>query len=285
MRPLLITSGLLWLAAGCALQPISTMPTAWAVTPQTSACLAEMSESPREVARTLDTNGFSIVNWNIQKGRDAGWAADLEQLHPGADLVLLQEARADSELLETDALGHYRSFAEGFGIRAATGVLTMSTAEPLTECRLVAHEPWFGTRKATLVTEYAIADSYESLLVVNIHSINFTFGISDMHRQLQQAAAIIDQHEGPVVFSGDFNTWHGRRAAALQHIVDALELRPLDYDIDHRKRVFGRPLDHIYVRGLDALNATTADSSSSDHNPMAVSFRRLADSRQVRLAP
>jgi endonuclease/exonuclease/phosphatase (EEP) superfamily protein YafD len=43
----------------------------------------------------------------------------------------------------------------------------------------------------------------------------------------------------------------------------------LNFDEDHRKRVFGQPLDHIYVRGLEVLEATTRDVDSSDHNPMS----------------
>jgi endonuclease/exonuclease/phosphatase (EEP) superfamily protein YafD len=43
----------------------------------------------------------------------------------------------------------------------------------------------------------------------------------------------------------------------------------LSFDEDHRKRVFGHPLDHIYVRGLETIEATTTEVSSSDHNPMS----------------
>ena len=44
-------------------------------------------------------------------------------------------------------------------------------------------------------------------------------------------------------------------------------------DVDHRKRIFGRALDHIYLRGLSIVHATTAVSDSSDHNPMSVRLR------------
>jgi endonuclease/exonuclease/phosphatase (EEP) superfamily protein YafD len=52
-------------------------------------------------------------------------------------------------------------------------------------------------------------------------------------------------------------------------MTDSLDLEMLNFDEDHRKRVFGQPLDHIYVRGLEVVQATTHEVNSSDHNPMS----------------
>jgi endonuclease/exonuclease/phosphatase (EEP) superfamily protein YafD len=59
----------------------------------------------------------------------------------------------------------------------------------------------------------------------------------------------------------------------LNEITDSLGLEKLDYDEDHRKRFLGQPLDHIYIRGLEVLEATTRKVGSSDHNPMSVHLR------------
>jgi endonuclease/exonuclease/phosphatase (EEP) superfamily protein YafD len=238
----------------------------------TTACVADLSASTRPPSQGL-SQGFGVVNWNIQKGKGASWANDLQALHADADLLILQEAPRESDAWDDLQQPHFRSFAEGFGFtKSVTGVLTMSSVAPLTECNLVAFEPWFGTRKATLVTEYGLADTVDTLLVVNIHSINFSFGVNEMQKQLQQAAIVIEHHDGPVLLSGDFNTWRGGRAKVVETIVEDLGLVPLQYDVDHRKRWFGRALDHIYVRGLRAVNATSMEVASSDHNPMAVQF-------------
>ena len=53
----------------------------------------------------------------------------------------------------------------------------------------------------------------------------------------------------------------------------------LEYDVDHRKRAFGQALDHIYVRGLQPIEATTRQVASSDHNPMSVRLRIDTDDR------
>lgn len=272
MRKLTLLFACAVFAAGCSWSTATLVDTAAA--PEVEACLSDRALSRPTIVGALDESGFSIVNWNIQKGRDADWVTDLQEVHPTPDLLILQEASPASEAWDVVAPGHYRSFAEGFGIGAdVTGVVTASSTQPLSECRLVAHEPWLGTRKATLITEYAIGNTAATLLVVNIHSVNFSFGVRHMREQLLKAAAIIEQHDGPVLFSGDFNTWRKGRARVVDDIVDELGLVALDYDMDHRKKFFGWTLDHIYVRGLDALYATSVELESSDHNPMTVRFR------------
>jgi len=285
MRLIALIVPILWLVAGCSTQPVTSGGAHADVFPETSACLADLSGTAGTLTQGL-SNGFSIVNWNIQKGKSEDWAVDLHELHAGADLMILQEAPQESDAWDEILQPHFRSFAEGFGFsKSVTGVLTMSSVAPLTECNLVAFEPWFGTRKAMLVTEYALIGTVETLLVVNIHSINFSFGVSDMQRQLRQAAIVIEQHDGPVLLSGDFNTWRGGRAEVVETIVESLGLVPLEYEVDHRKRWFGRALDHIYVRGLRAVHATSMELASSDHNPMAVSFSYEQSPSGIKAAP
>jgi len=275
----------LWLPTGCSTQSLMSDVEEREVYPETSACLEDLSSTASASSRGLNNNGFTIVNWNIQKGKRRNWAGDMQELQAGADLMILQEAPRESDVWDDLLQPHFRSFAEGFGFtKSVTGVLTMSSVEPLTECNLVAFEPWFGTRKATLVTEYALTDSVETLLVVNIHGINFSFGVNHMQRQLRQAAIVIEQHDGPVLLSGDFNTWRGGRAEVVETIVEGLGLVPLEYEVDHRKRWFGRPLDHIYVRGLRTIHATSMELASSDHNPMAVHFSYRALPRGFKAA-
>jgi len=273
MRPIFLIVLSHWLLVGCSVQPVAPDLERAEISTEASACIARLSGTANVRSHRLNNDGFSIVNWNIQKGKHKNWAGDLQQLHAGPDLLILQEAPQESDVWDDLAPAHYRSFAEGFGLmRSATGVLTMSSVAPLAECQLVAFEPWFGTRKATLVTEYALTDTTETLLVVNIHSINFSFGVEHMQKQLRQAATVIEHHDGPVLFSGDFNTWRSRRAEVVETIVERLGLVPLEYEVDHRKRWFGRALDHIYVRGLRTLHATSMELGSSDHNPMTVQF-------------
>ncbi|MDX1508577.1 MAG: endonuclease/exonuclease/phosphatase family protein [Woeseiaceae bacterium] len=268
------------LTNGCATQPAPEPQQAFdgyreiSYSGETSSCLALFDGLALRGREELDANNIGIVNWNIQKGSDADWADDLAALLASPDLLILQEASPRFAAWDALVPGHFRSFAAGFGKdRKVTGVMTLSRAAPVRECDLVAREPWFGTRKATLITEYELTGTDQTLLVANIHGINFTFGVHDLYWQLRQTEAVIALHDGPVVFSGDFNTWRGKRARVLDDVVSSLGLTALEFDADHRKRVLGQPLDHIYVRDMHALDATTRDLESSDHNPMMVRLR------------
>jgi endonuclease/exonuclease/phosphatase (EEP) superfamily protein YafD len=276
VRNLAALSALLMLA-GCTTQPTAPVRVTAAAGDAAAACIARLGHERTAGSGALDPAAISVVNWNIQKGRNTQWVHDLDAVGMQPDLLILQEASVRTDVWRDLVPDHFESFAEGFGPDwSPTGVMTVSAAEPLTECELVAHEPWFGTRKATLITEYALSGTAETLLVVNIHGINFAFGISDLEQQFAQAQAVIAEHDGPVVFSGDFNTWRRQRALVLEEMLEALGLEALDFDVDHRKRFFGWALDHIYVRGLHTEQATTLQSDASDHNPMAVRLR-LAD--------
>jgi len=284
VRNLTAFSVLLMLAS-CTTQPTAPVRTTFATSDDTATCIAELGGAREAASGVLDSTSISVVNWNIQKGRNTKWVHDLDEVGMQPDLLILQEASVRTNIWRDLVPEHYDSFAEGFGPDwSPSGVMTVSAAQPLTECELVAHEPWFGTRKATLITEYALSDSDETLLVVNIHGINFALGIRDLENQFAQAKAVIAEHEGPVVFSGDFNTWRRQRARALEEMLGALGLTALDFDVDHRKRFFGWALDHIYVRGLYSDYATTLQSDASDHNPMAVRLRLADEPLRVRAA-
>jgi endonuclease/exonuclease/phosphatase (EEP) superfamily protein YafD len=281
----LIAASVLLALTSCTAQPTAPVRLAAEPSPATEACITSLASPSGIASRMLDSGSISVVNWNIQKGKNTAWVGDLAARNMGPDLLILQEASVKTVAWQDLVPDHFSSFAEGFGPNwSPSGVMTVSAAEPMTECELVAHEPWFGTRKATLITEYGLSDSDDTLLVVNIHGINFTFGVDELAKQFAQARAVIDAHDGPVLFSGDFNTWRGQRAKVLEEMLSELGLNALEYDVDHRKRFFGWALDHIYVRGLYSEHATTLDSSASDHNPMAVRLRLADEPRRVRAA-
>jgi len=282
-RNLAVTSVVLGLAS-CTTQPAAPVRLAAEPMAATEACIASLSDPSGAGSQALDSGSIRVVNWNIQKGSSTAWVGDLAENDLGPDLLILQEASQRTDAWQDLVPDHFASFAEGFGPDwSPSGVMTVSAAQPMTECELVAYEPWFGTRKATLITEYGLTGSDDTLLVINIHGINFTFGVRELEKQFSQARAVIDAHDGPVLFSGDFNTWRGQRAKVLEEMLAELGLNALEYDVDHRKRFLGWALDHIYVRGLYSEHATTLDSRASDHNPMAVQLR-LADEPRVRAA-
>ena len=261
------------IAAGCAAQ--SELPTWQSAAAHTSpeSCVSQLGSNKQRQQHELDSSDIRIVNWNIRKGGDPDWTDDLASFISEPDLMIFQEASQDTDAWETVAANYYRSFARGYRTPGAsgsvTGVMTLSSAEPLTRCSLVSLEPWLRSPKATMITEYGLTKTDQSLLVVNIHAINFTIGNKWYREQIRRALSVMNEHSGPILLSGDFNTWHWGRSAILREMTADLGLTVLTFKEDHRKRAFGLPLDHIYYRGLHVIEATTSTVTSSDHNPMS----------------
>jgi endonuclease/exonuclease/phosphatase (EEP) superfamily protein YafD len=238
------------------------------------ACSNQLAGDDRAAHRELDSDSIRLVNWNVQRGGDLRWTTDLAKLEDDPDLVVLQEFPLKSNAWGVPTADQYRSFSPGYRTRQSlTGVMTVSAAKPLTQCNFVSIEPWLRSPKATVITEYGVTNTDQTLLVVNIHAVNFTFGTHEFSKQFQQAFSVLNNHAGPILMSGDFNTWHWRRSEVLKEMTDSLGLEMLNYDEDHRKRFLGQPLDHIYIRGLEVIEATTLQVNSSDHNPMSVHLR------------
>ncbi|MBT8108695.1 MAG: endonuclease/exonuclease/phosphatase family protein [Gammaproteobacteria bacterium] len=277
IRPALLFCAALMLAS-CAVprapSPGYQLPDVAASASHADLCAASLAGAAVPGYAPLDSGDIEILNWNIQKGGNPGWRDDLDAFVDQPDLLLFQEAALSPDDWSHLAAEQHTSFAPGYRTRQAlTGVMTVSAAQPLTQCNLVSHEPWLRSPKATMVSEYALTDTDETLLVVNVHSVNFTFGLRDFSSQISEIESVVESHSGPVLLSGDFNTWRGRRAEIVQQAAESLGLEKLDFAVDHRKRIFGQALDHIYVRGFEVVHATTQQVQTSDHNPMSVRLR------------
>jgi endonuclease/exonuclease/phosphatase (EEP) superfamily protein YafD len=219
----------------------------------------------------LDPESIDLFVWNIHKGAHTDALNDLAALAGQMDLVLLQEANLDTS--HHDRLQHasYWSFAPGYrSARSQTGVVTLSSVQPLVHCIFSDQEPWLNTPKAISITEFGLSGSDQTLAVVNIHGINFTLGAADLGRQLEKIQVAIENHDGPVIVAGDFNTWSEKRVKRVEQFCAELGMTDLEFSIDERVSAFGHPLDRVLVRGLRVIDAKTNVVDSSDHNPLTL---------------
>jgi endonuclease/exonuclease/phosphatase (EEP) superfamily protein YafD len=214
-----------------------------------------------------------ILVWNVQKGNSDNWVGDFRSMSSDSDLVLLQEAHLREEfasglvgLPRWDMVDAWRYAG------VPTGVLTASNVAPLNVRALEQREPWLRTDKSALLTEYRLGRSDLTLLVANVHAINFTANTRAFREQLIAVAKLVSEHQGPVIFSGDLNTWRAGRRAIVDDIVASLGLSEVVFD-GPRKTFGGFPLDHVFYRDLDVLAADVPVIGSSDHNPLVVRFR------------
>jgi endonuclease/exonuclease/phosphatase (EEP) superfamily protein YafD len=221
-------------------------------------------------AQPLETD-LEILSWNIQKADNAGWAKDLAEFGHGVDLAFLQEASLQADIESVLPQASYSSFARGYMTSTLdTGVMTLSSGLPSLRCQLSAQEPWLGTPKATSVTEYALRGREDRLLAINLHAVNFTFGVEEFRAQFHALTDLLVKHQGPVILAGDLNTWSESRETVVREFLQHHGLAPVTFSDDQRTRAFGRALDHIYVRGMQSRYARVIPVNSSDHNPLRV---------------
>ncbi|WP_199525366.1 endonuclease/exonuclease/phosphatase family protein [Pseudoalteromonas sp. bablab_jr011] len=208
---------------------------------------------------------FELLSWNIYKAQIDGLVNDLNTLNESADIVLLQEAIKDSTLTN---LKPYWRFAKGYKSgNVQSGVMTLSRWPATVHCTLTHVEPWLRSPKATNIVEYALPNQ-QLLLSVNLHAINFTFGISDLKQQLDDAADIMRHHTGPIIFAGDLNTWSDERQQLVTQTLNNLGLHEAIYLDDKRTKAFGLALDQVWVRGVKIETTVVPELESSDHNPI-----------------
>jgi endonuclease/exonuclease/phosphatase (EEP) superfamily protein YafD len=227
----------------------------------------------------LKRDSIKFLNWNIYKGKKTNWARDFESLAQRYDIITLQEIITTPAVEDSlERLDDFqRVYAYSFKYnkdQSYTGLATLSKINAI-ESRYRAStdlEPITNTPKVSLYTKYEIENSKEKLLVANIHSINFV-STQAFKNQLEQVYEELEKHKGPIILVGDFNTWSSRRLISLYLMAKELNLAPVIFKPDTRKKIMGLALDHIFTRGLSLEQARSMDEiKSSDHVAMEIEF-------------
>lgn len=216
----------------------------------------------------LTGSRFHLITWNVHKGQDKGWQDDLAQLSKQADFVLLQEATQHQNLSTfSTAL-----FVSSFSFKdLLSGVKTFTKTQPEWYCGGGVAEPLIQIPKVASVMSFPL-EKGDSLLLINVHLINFEWGISAYQTQLEQLFSFVENHQGPIIMSGDFNAWNEERLNLVNNLMKKYGLDSVALSQDERVRFLGYPLDYIFMRGIKVVSATSEVVTSSDHNPLLVEF-------------
>lgn len=235
----------------------------------------------------LNRTSIKVLSWNIaKKNHDKIWIKDflgiIEQYKP--DLIFLQEVRLK---MDTEYAAEFKEMSWNFAPnfidahhQSYSGILTAAKTSPLTSRAILSkdHEPIVKTPKVSLISEYALSYKQETLLVINSHFINFV-DLKKFQTQLHELEFALSTHHGPIIFSGDFNTWSRKRAALLEQSVTRLGLVPVVFAPHHSKKIkrflLSPPLDYVFYRGLSEKNTSAQvldDVFSSDHKPLLAEF-------------
>lgn len=235
-------------------------------------------ESSPGASIDLDGN-LNLLVWNLYKQNRINWQAALSEFSSDKQLLLLQEARLDDELKRWVASGGwsggqvnaFKAFDE------TSGVLTLGWNKPRLACGYTEVEPWIRLPKSGLYSEYPLSNG-QTLIVVNLHAINFTWGIEEYQRQVNALIAKLVAHSGPAIVAGDFNTWSEERLNAMKVRFATIGLTEVVFSPDHRTRfITGLPLDHVFYKGLTLKKAEAPQTDASDHSPLLVSFTLPTD--------
>ncbi|WP_372882060.1 endonuclease/exonuclease/phosphatase family protein [Psychromonas sp.] len=217
---------------------------------------------------------FTLLNWNIYKQKRQSWQEELQKLTLKSDLLTLQEIKYSPEFIDFSRLNRlFYLQNNAFKYQGDVyGVNTLSKVSASYVCGTRYSEPWVIIPKTGLATAYPIGKQGQSLLLINIHGVNFTFTATPLKEQMQPYLTLIESHSGPVIFSGDFNTWSSVRLEEVAQTFQQAGFQEALFENDQRTNIFGLPLDHIYYRGLQIIKSESWKTEASDHTPQRVTF-------------
>jgi len=227
-------------------------------------------------SKPLLKNEFSLVVWNVHKGKDGeAWVNDMKILTDNSDVLLVQEAMDDElmiEMYENRIKNYDWFFAKSFTYLQTGNSSGVANASPYQITRSILHrtndlEPIVGTPK-TVILSYMTMESGQPIAFLNIHGLNRTTNAA-FYRQIDETLNLIKNFSGPVVYAGDFNTNNKSKFNGLDERMLKYGLKRYNYTEDNRKH----KLDWIYVRGCEIEKSEILyQFQTSDHKPL---FARL----------
>ncbi|BCN94234.1 EEP domain-containing protein [Thiomicrorhabdus immobilis] len=219
---------------------------------------------------------FTLLTWNLQKIDFSHFIhRPIEELLPitQVDLLSLQEAAIQPQQNRFFNLPFF--MAPNIETRNRFfGVLTASQFKQSAhqQCLTNNRELGWMTHKTALITHHLLADG-QTLIHVNIHAINFV-PHHLFKTELRSLWSHIAHTKGPLIVSGDFNTWNKARLTTLLSATEQLNLSMVSYPDNSAVKTLNRqPLDYIFYRDLQLQDSKAmAVPEISDHNPLMASF-------------
>ena len=237
--------------------------------------------SCRFVCNTTVPSTFGVLCWNVHKNNTIH--ADFEPFlkkftqEQNVDFLLFQEANFRDDKYFTlpnftfDAAANLEFRGEFYGVLSASRVESIDAQAYLSEGR----ESLIGPHKSLLLSGYAFEDKSE-LLVLNVHAINFREN-KRYDKELERFLELMQDHQGPMIIAGDFNSWNKKRMKKLHEIRAKLALNSVPFQqVDEVKSFMGNHLDFIFYRGVELVDYKVYKNHGlSDHNPLFAQFKKI----------
>jgi endonuclease/exonuclease/phosphatase (EEP) superfamily protein YafD len=226
----------------------------------------------------LDPKSIKVLVWNLLKAERKDWSRDFKMMAKANDLLLLQEGYLNNKM--EDTFFDLKDFRFDFGVsflynkdnKTPTGSILGANVDPIESglLRTTDYEPFIKTPKTITYGYFPITGMNENVLVLTIHGLNFTKH-KPFENQINDALSVIDQHQGPIIFAGDFNTRTKKRMRFLRSNMLKRGFKEIAYNNDKRMKVLGHYLDHAFVKKMLVRKARVlAHVKSSDHKPLEI---------------
>jgi endonuclease/exonuclease/phosphatase (EEP) superfamily protein YafD len=209
---------------------------------------------------------YTLTTYNIFKAHIPYLRQELGRLSASSDFLVIQEWVSTLHTPSHKYAVSCPTFIIPFR-NVFTGTATLANREPIDQVLLHSkdRELFFLTRKSMLITAYTLHDG-TTLHIANIHALNFVTN-AVWKKNIDYFISFLPKH-GPLIFAGDFNTWHPKRFDYLEKKLASIGLTYANYNHNVIMR-----LDHIFVREVNVHHVTAhINTHTSDHYPITMRF-------------
>lgn len=147
----------------------------------------------------------------------------------------------------------------------------VSPFQPQRFCVGSENEPWIRIPKIAEAMVYPL-NANRTLLVINLHLVNFEWNPSNYHNQLSTMFRLVSQHQGPIILAGDFNSWNVKRLNLIRRFSAAIWFNRSGIYTGRTDEFIGNPLDLYFCARYSGAKAWSELTDSSDHNPLLMDF-------------
>lgn len=221
---------------------------------------------------------FGLLCWNVQK-KNLGYRfnrffSELLERY-SIELLAFQEVKLNLFAASLPGDFHFSCAPNIRFLNHVYGVLNGSCIPENDSFSLLSshREGMIQTRKSAIFSTYTLHNG-ETLLLVNLHAINFR-AAKIYHREIEAIFDALRHHQGPMIVTGDFNSWNKQRMEHLMKLSGGLHLQSSEIEHGHLIKSFmNYRLDHIFYRGVRLIESHAVDVQNlSDHNALYARFR------------
>ncbi|HEX6276559.1 MAG TPA: endonuclease/exonuclease/phosphatase family protein [Polyangiaceae bacterium] len=230
----------------------------------------------------LPFDGVTLATFNVEFGEHVSRAVRELREHEElarAGVLLLQEMDPDGVDLMARELGYDYVYYPGsvhHGKDFGNAVLSRWAIESDEKLVLPHRNPTNG--RIRIAVGATLATPNGPFAVFSVHSDTPWLG---PRGRVEQARAVIDaaeRSEPPVAVGGDFNTLE---RAMVEETVSEFERAGYEWGTAEvppstENALGDAKLDHVFVKGLVVLGASTQATRASDHQPVWVTLERVA---------